>query len=167
MTSARRRAEIDADFREAIGLILRPISADGLIVLPGWDTSAGVSRILNFRPERSRLRQTGRGRLFLYVELVFLVMEGVDQPRVQILSHIYTAFDAREQRIFGWHHHPGGRAGESVSTPHLHIYVHTEVGARMLSKLHLPTGRVDPQDVVTFLIDELAVELRAEYQRIE
>jgi hypothetical protein len=90
-----------------------------------------------------------------------------EQPRVQPLSYVYTVFDAREQRVLGWHYHPEGRAGESISIPHLHIYVESQVGGRVLSKLHIPTGYVGPDEIVAFLIEEMGIEPREEYRRVE
>jgi hypothetical protein len=168
MTNPRRRSEIDAEFREAVARMLRCITADGLAAFPGWPTPAGPSRVLKFRSTRARLGHVGGERLFFYVERSYLLIdEGRSAPRVRTLSYVYNLFDAREQRILGWHYHPQGRGEEAVLNPHLHVYVDAEVAGQALRKLHLPTNMVELDTVVTFLIDGMGVEPRPEYRRLE
>jgi len=168
MTSPRRRSEVDAEFRETIAQMLRCISADGLAAFPGWQTPAGQSRVLRFQPVRSRLDQVNRGRLFLSVERVFvLATDAAGRPHVRTLSYIYNLFDAHDRRVLGWHYHPEGRGEQPIPIPHLHVYGEADVAGRTLSRLHLPTSRVELETVVTFLIEELGVEPREQYRRME
>ncbi len=94
-----------------------------------------------------------------------LIEDRAGQPHVRTVSYIYSVFNASERRILGWHYHPEGRGERPVATPHLHVYVDTEAGGQSLPKLHLPTGRVALEDVVTFLVDGMGVLARPEYVR--
>jgi len=148
--------------------MLRSISADGLVAFPGWETGDGQSRILRLRSERSIVRQSAGGRLFLYIELVYVVAEDKSGlPHTRTLSYVYTVFDAKERRVLGWHYHPQGRAGESVPTPHLHVYVDIALADRSISKLHIPTGPVGLHDVIAFLIEQMGVQPREQYRSVE
>jgi hypothetical protein len=120
--------------------------------------------VLQFLSERARLRTVAGGRLFLYIEHTYVVVgDEWGTARVRTLNYIYAVFDAGQQRLFGWHYHPEGRAEQPVLHPHLHVYIDAPAAGQRLPRLHLPTSRVAVEDVVTFLVEGLGAAPRAQY----
>jgi hypothetical protein len=58
--------------------------------------------------------------------------------------------------LLAFHWHPVGAS--RVRTPHLHVGAEVRIGSRWLPKVHVPTGAVALQDVLTLCIEELEVE---------
>lgn len=83
--------------------------------------------------------------------------------RVTLVETSYIVFDLTDNReilAFHWHPHVLGKAFH---------HVHLEAGLRAAPAfigLHVPTGGVQLEDVLTFLIDELGVQPRRADWRI-
>ncbi len=60
-----------------------------------------------------------------------------------------------------YHWHPYGRS--SIRRPHLHVRADLQIGERSLGKVHLPTGFVAIEDIMTLAISE---PLREDWQAL-
>ena len=58
--------------------------------------------------------------------------------------------------LLAFHWHPVGAS--RVRTPHLHVGAEVRIGSRWLPKVHVPTGAIALQDVLTLCVEELEVE---------
>jgi hypothetical protein len=81
--------------------------------------------------------------------------EGSAAWRVGLSSYFYTLRDAQGPEIIAYHWHPGGRS--PIDFPHLHLGAGSGVGRDELQKAHLPTGRVELEDVLLMAIREFGV----------
>ncbi|MEX0782662.1 MAG: hypothetical protein WD557_08430 [Dehalococcoidia bacterium] len=63
-----------------------------------------------------------------------------------------------DSELLVYHWNPGGPEGRTY--PHLHLGGGAEVGNRVLTRAHIPTGEVGLPDVVRLLIEELSVRPR-------
>lgn len=70
---------------------------------------------------------------------------------------MYAILDNAGDEAFAYHWHPDGRS--DVTAPHLHIGRAYCYGSAVIES-HFPTGRVSFQQVVRFLLDDLAVNAR-------
>jgi hypothetical protein len=72
-----------------------------------------------------------------------------------------TTADGRQLLRYDWH--PTGRS--AVTRPHVHLRRHA--APIDLSRAHVPTGRVSPEAVVRFAIEELGVPaLRSDWRTV-
>jgi hypothetical protein len=62
--------------------------------------------------------------------------------------------------IVAYHWHPGRRS--PIDFPHLHLGAGSGVDREELHKAHLPTGRVELEDVLLMAIQEFGVRPRRE-----
>jgi hypothetical protein len=75
--------------------------------------------------------------------------------RVRIRGYIYTVYDLTgeaPEEIFSYHWHPES----SVTIPHVHF----KKGEKLITRTHLPTGRVSIESVAEFLIRDMGVKHR-------
>ena len=72
------------------------------------------------------------------------------------IAYMYRVFSGdRELLAYHW-----DAAREGRPFPHLHLSVAAEVGNRLLTRAHIPTGELSLADVVRLLIEELGVRPR-------
>jgi hypothetical protein len=109
---------------------------------------------------------------------VLLDASGYNRPvyRAEIARYAYLVQDVSGRELFAYHLHPHGVS--EVRTPHLHVSAARDIslpkgpGYRgdaglQLGKLHFPTHRVEPSQLVRFLITELGVgPRRADWEAV-
>lgn len=94
----------------------------------------------------------------------YRVREGSDGWEVEVVAYFY-AFARNNEDVIVYHWHPYGRS--SIRRPHLHVRADLQIGERWLGKLHLPTGFVAIEDIVTLAIRELRTEpLREDWEAL-
>ena len=80
--------------------------------------------------------------------------------RISKCSEHYLACE-----LLAYHWHPRGKS--PVVNPHLHVRANIQLGERWLGKVHLPTGAIELEDIVSLAVNELAVEpLREDWERL-
>lgn len=108
----------------------------------------------------------GRGKtLHLLVYLQYHISddrETVPGWLVRPLGYVFALSDYAKRALLAYHWHPGG--GSRVTWPHLHVYDALLSPSSLLSKAHLPTGRVALEDVLRLAIAEFGVEPRRRHQ---
>lgn len=107
------------------------------------------------------------GPLFFRVRQSYAFREhkgsGAERWQLTTLEYTYTLFDASDgnqfnpdlnPRIMAWHFH----ADEMGRSPtHLHVYEAITDRDNAFYESHMPTGRVSLEDVLTYLVIDLAV----------
>lgn len=99
----------------------------------------------------------GDGRLTLAVSEHYFI---VDRPhagwQVDRAAYFYAVGRLDTGELLAYHWHPRGKS--PVIEPHLHVRAHIQIGERWLGKVHLPTGSIALEDIVTLAIQELGAE---------
>jgi hypothetical protein len=116
-------------------------------------------QVAETRPNALPLRCGDRGRLYLWSTIQY---EYVDHPnrqrerkvKTRYYTHTLTTDEAATNEQLSWQWHP---LTNGPRYPHLHVHGHELLG-KSLHKLHLPTGRVFLEDVLTFLIEDVGVK---------
>jgi hypothetical protein len=146
------------------------------VLTSGWDVgivnafrvisrSTAPSGMLSLRlPDRSPFLQL---KIALDYQVLLDARE-YNRPlyRAEIARYLYVVHDVRGRELFAYHLHPDSVS--DVWTPHLHVSVAQNVALPSgpgnrgnaelpLGKLHFPTRRIDPSQLVRFLITELGV----------
>lgn len=143
-------------FLQFLNRSIQTVSANAQwFVLPTGD---GVVWNAETRPSPVVLRCGDSGRLHLWSSLQF---EYVDHPdragerkvRTCHYAHTVSRDDMSTDEVFSWQWHP---LETGPTYPHLHVHG-TELLGQTLHKLHIPTGRVFLEDVLSFLIEDLRV----------
>lgn len=80
--------------------------------------------------------------------------------RADLASYFYTLRDLEGQEILAYHWHPNSRS--PITFPHLHLGAGSRVGREELQKAHVPSGRVELEDVLAMAIREFGVRPRRE-----
>lgn len=87
--------------------------------------------------------------------------EGSQGPwRADTVGYYYALLDVEGREIIAYHWHPGRRS--SIDFPHLHLGAGSGVSRDELQKAHVPTGRVELEDVLALAIREFGVRPRRE-----
>lgn len=87
--------------------------------------------------------------------------EGLQGPwRADTVGYYYAILDKEEQEVISYHWHPGRRS--PIDFPHLHLGAGSGVSRDELQKAHVPTGRVELEDVLLMAIREFGVTPRRE-----
>src|SRR5262249_25712496 len=71
-------------------------------------------------------------------------------------GYFYSLEETSEKEIITYQWHPSG----PCKFPHLHLASSSELGAKTLNKLHLPTGRIAVEQVLRLAVEELGVQPR-------
>ena len=80
-------------------------------------------------------------------------------------AYFYAIETQGGSELLAYHWHPRGRS--PIVAPHLHVGADIQIGQRLLSKVHLPTGAIRLQDVIRLAITELDVEpLRDDWEQV-
>jgi len=89
--------------------------------------------------------------------------EGERGPwKVSTTAYYYGIHDNQQSEILSYHWHPRTERQD----PHLHLESGSKV-THFLRGVHLPTGRVSLEEVLSFLIEELNVKpLRLDWARV-
>ncbi len=83
--------------------------------------------------------------------------------QVQRAAYFYAIGLHDSGELLAYHWHPRGKS--PVVDPHLHIRANIQLGERWLGKVHLPTGAIKLEDIVSLAVNELAVEpLREDWE---
>jgi hypothetical protein len=101
------------------------------------------------RPARLR----GGSRLLFRMRIEFVYVQVPDHRgpwRVAAVGYWYTLETQGEQELFAYHWHPNA-LGE-ITYPHLHLGPAARVGHDGFTKAHMPTGRVDVEDILRLSI---------------
>lgn len=108
-------------------------------------------------PEPARLPGSG---VALSIRVYARVAERVREApwRADLASYFYTLRDLEGQEVVAYHWHPESRS--PMTFPHLHLGAGARVGREELQKVHLPTGRVELEDVLLMTIREFGVKPR-------
>lgn len=88
----------------------------------------------------------------------FRIVPSADGYGTQTEAYTYEIEDCHSRHeLFAFHWEPNAPNSKSA-LPHLHLgFAHRDEGLRINNKAHIPTGRIELDDVVSFLIDELRV----------
>ncbi len=84
--------------------------------------------------------------------------DGVAPWSADLVSYFYTLRDAQAGEIVAYHWHTERRS--PVDFPHLHLGAGSGVSRDELQKAHIPTGRVELEDVLAMAIREFGVRPR-------
>jgi hypothetical protein len=77
-------------------------------------------------------------------------MSGYLYDVTEVLEH------GERAEILAYHWNPESTGGDP-GWPHMHVYGNRQIHGRHLSKMHLPTGRVNLHDLIRLLIPEFSV----------
>lgn len=146
------------------------------ILASGWDFGiVNAFRIIspNSAPSGTLSLQLPDRSPFLQLKValdyqVLLDASGYNRPlyRAEIARYLYVVHDVQGRELFAYHLHPDSVS--NVWIPHLHVSVAQNIALPNglgnqgntelpLGKLHFPTRRIDPPQLVRFLITELGV----------
>ncbi|HEX5308922.1 MAG TPA: hypothetical protein VFW38_07570 [Solirubrobacteraceae bacterium] len=108
----------------------------------------------------------GTSRLTLAISEHYFVVNAPDNDwQVQSAAYFYAVGRQDTGELLAFHWHPCGNS--PVTTPHLHVRANIQIGERWLGKVHLPTGFVAIEDIVTLAIRELGAEpLREDWEAL-
>lgn len=130
----------------------------------GPSPSDDETLLLLTNPTAIRLRRADGGPdLELEASQVFKIIPHPDYAgefKARTLSYVYSvrfrepAIDVHSE-IIAWHWHPLSTANQPM--PHVHVRAGVPALGATLGKLHIPSGRVAFEEVVRFLINDLAV----------
>jgi hypothetical protein len=110
------------------------------------------------------VRLSAEHQLTLDVGEHYRVREGSDGWEVEVVSYFYV-FARHNEDVIVYHWHPYGRS--PIRRPHLHVLADLQIGERWLGKVHLPTGFVAIEDIVTLAIREPRAEpLREDWEAL-
>jgi len=100
--------------------------------------------------------------LSLSVQVFARVSEQAGQApwTVSPFGYSYALREPEGPEIVAYHWHPGRRS--PIDFPHLHLGAGSGVGREELQKAHIPTGRVELEDVLMMAIREFGVRPRRE-----
>ncbi len=85
--------------------------------------------------------------------------EGLQGPwRADTTGYYYSILDGEGREVIAYHWHPGRRS--PINFPHLHLGSGSGVSRNELQKAHIPTGRVELEDVLAMAIREFGVRPR-------
>lgn len=116
-------------------------------------------------------------RLFLEIrqEVATVSIRKAEKLRYRVSTrlYIYSLWSAKDACLIGWHYHPELNENP-VLYPHIKIFDKPTEEQRAqgfqphkLHNLHIPSGRVSLEEVVTFLISEMNVlPARTDWQRV-
>jgi hypothetical protein len=98
--------------------------------------------------------------LSLSVQVFARVSEQAEQVpwTVSPFGYSYTLREPEGLEILAYHWHAGRRS--PIDLPHLHLGAGSEVSREELQKAHVPTGRVELEDVLLMVIREFGVRPR-------
>lgn len=101
-------------------------------------------------------------RLGLIVILRYRIVRIAGSPgpwTIRIVTYHYSLVDDSDRDILSYEWHPEGTSW--VTWPHLHVGgAMLQDGARLSSRMHLPTGQVAIEDVIRLAIVEFGVRPR-------
>jgi hypothetical protein len=148
------------DSREAIEVFAHPIQqtlkciTSSFIGFGGAVSPFGKIGTLHFLPEANAVLNGTKLRLFFSQRYESGQDSKRDQLwRVRTRGYIYTVNECKNdsfREIFSYQWHPDSK----VVVPHVHF----KEGEPMISKAHLPTGRISVESLVEFLIEDLGVK---------
>lgn len=78
--------------------------------------------------------------------------------RADLVAYFYTLEERGGPEILAYHWHPDSRS--PITFPHLHLETGARVGREELQRAHVPTGRVELEDVLLMAIREFGVRPR-------
>jgi hypothetical protein len=113
------------------------------------------------------VRLKGNSHLTLSVGQQFRVVESgrAEGWRVQVVAYFYALGQQGGGELLAYHWHP--RESSSRLGPHLHVAAEIQVGQLWLPKVHLVTGPILLQDVLTLALMELDVTpLRDDWEQV-
>jgi hypothetical protein len=98
--------------------------------------------------------------LSLSVQVFARVSEQAGQApwTVSTFGYSYALREPEGPEIIAYHWHPGRRS--PIDFPHLHLGAGAGIGREELQKAHIPTGRVELEDVLLMAIREFGVRSR-------
>jgi hypothetical protein len=126
----------------------------------GYSAGTGHAMILNKgRPVRLSAAQP----LLLFAQLEYDVVRTDDVDRgpwkVRTRGYRYHVLSADEDEVALYHWHPGGTS--TYEDPHVHVGPTQLHGEAIITKrMHLPSGRIAFEQVLTLMIREFGVEPR-------
>lgn len=127
----------------------------------GPSPSSGADLALLTNPRVLSLKRRGGDRLLFEAVQLFTIIPDPRFPgeyKASTLAYIYSIRlpEMEDGEVISWHWHP--LTTPSRPAPHIHVGLdHPQLGVT-LPKLHIPSGRVAFEEVIRFLIDDLAVE---------
>jgi hypothetical protein len=106
----------------------------------------------------------GASRLTLAVSEHYAITGDSDAGwQVHRAAYFYAIGLHDTGELLAYHWHPRGKS--PVVDPHLHVRANIQLGERWLGKVHLPTGAIELEDIVSLAVNELAVEpLREDWE---
>ena len=114
------------------------------------------------------VRLRGPERLHLRIRLRLRTVQ-VEQPRgqweAQTAAYEYRLSDGDDREILAYHWHPAGAS--HIQTPHRHLGPGAEVGHAALTTAHLPSGRIEVDEVVRLAIEGMGTApVRRDWERV-
>lgn len=97
----------------------------------------------------------------LSMQIFARVLERADQAppwEVSPFGYLYALKEPEGREILAYHWHPGRRS--PIDFPHLHLGAGSGVSRDELQKAHIPTNRVELEDVLALAIREFGVRPR-------
>ncbi|MGH3146042.1 MAG: hypothetical protein ACRDTR_09605 [Rubrobacter sp.] len=143
------------DFRSSLQRAISCVTPSVIVVRSATGYSVGLEHALTLGvPEAVKL--SGADIAFSVRAYARVVERDGGSPwRVDLVSYFYTLRDAQAQEVIAYHGHPGRRS--PIDFPHLHLGAGSRVGREELEKAHVPTGRVELEDVLALVIREFGV----------
>jgi hypothetical protein len=147
------------DFRSSLQRAISCVTPSVIAVRSATGYGVGSEHALTLGvPEAVKLPGAG---ISLSVRAYARVVErddGAAPWRVDLASYFHTLRDAQGREVIAYHWHPEGRS--PIDFPHLHLGAGSVVGREELQKAHIPTGRVELEDVLLMAIREFGIRPR-------
>ncbi len=159
---ARTPAEAVQAYRARISRVLSSLTTAHVDVGGGYAPSAAPHALIMAGNDAVALR--GASRLTLAVSEHYTITEDSDAGwQVHRAAYFYAIGLHDTGELLAYHWHPRGKS--PVVDPHLHVRANIQLGERWLGKVHLPTGAIELEDIVSLAVNELAVEpLREDWE---
>jgi hypothetical protein len=161
LLQARTPAEAVQAYRARISRVLSCLTTAHVDVGGGYAPSAIPHALIMAGNDAVALR--GASRLTLAVSEHYTIKEDSAGWQVQRAAYFYAIGLHDSGELLAYHWHPHGKS--PVVDPHLHVRANIQLGERWLGKVHLPTGAIKLEDIVSLAVNELAVKpLREDWE---
>ncbi len=161
MGQGRNPYQAVQNYRSSLQRIVSCVTSSVILVGSTQGYRPGSEHRLALGPEEA-VRLPG-ANVSLSVQVFARVLEQGERAlpwTVSPFGYYYALREPEGPEIVTYHWHPGRRS--SIDFPHLHLGAGSGVGREELQKAHIPTGRVELEDVLMMAIREFGVRPRRE-----